>query len=94
MVDLKIIGRTEKGILINPLTKKEYKGIPEIVKVNTEIIKIGREWVTLKILNHSKFKKEIYGIMKEPKGYEIFYSDLPNRLIVGIKIIQYVRFSY
>lgn len=94
MTNLKIIGRTEEGIIIKTLTEKEYNAIPEMVKVDNEIIRIEGDKVTLKMLNPSKFKKEFDDIKKEPKSYKIFYSDLPDKIIVGSRIIQVVRFIY
>ena len=63
-------------------------------KVNTEVIKIKGDNVTLKLINPSKFKKEFDGIKKEPKGYDIIYTDLPERIILGSKITQFVKLIF
>ncbi len=94
MTNLKIIGKTKEGILIEPLTEKEYKAIPDMVKVNTEVIKIKGDNVTLKMLNPSKFKKEFNGIKKEATDYHIFYVDCPDKIVIGSKITQFVKFIY
>ena len=94
MTNLKIVGRTGDGIIIKSLTEKEYKDIPDFVKVNTKVIKVKGDKVTLKMLNPSKFRKEFDGLKKEPKSYKIFYSDLPDKIIIGTRITQYVNFIY
>ncbi len=94
MTELKIIGRTGEGIIIKPLSEKEYTAIPEMIKVDSKVTKIKGDIVTSKILNYSEFYKAIEGIKKEPKGYKIIYTDCPDKIVIGSKITQFVKITY
>ncbi len=93
MTNLKIIGKTEEGIIIKSLTEAEYKAIPELIKIVCKIDKIEGNNITLKIINEAEFKKKIIGLNEQPIDFQMIHREF-NKLNVGATVTLFGSFIY